>query len=282
MGVHFIIPGFVRRRMKKLLSIAVCFMFVGAANAFAAPLEKQKWELGIQVSDITYKEPGVMKQEGLMYGLLCSYAYHSDSNVMFGIGLGLSLGKVDYSSPASGDMDNIPDWMAEFRLLGGRDFSASEASFLTPYTGIGYRYLNDDSSGMTSTTGAYGYERESNYFYIPIGIEASIGLENDWSVGVILEYDLFCGGLQISHLSDVDPNYNNPENAQKGGYGIRWSAKFRKKGEWVDFVIEPFIRYWNIEKSEDADITYGGVYWGSGYEPKNNSTELGITLAIGF
>lgn len=52
--------------------------------------------------------------------------------------------------------------------------------------------------------------------------------------------------------------------------------------EQVDFVIEPFIRYWNIKKSQDADITYGGVVVGTGYEPENNSTEVGIVLSIGF
>jgi hypothetical protein len=257
-------------------------MFVGVANVFATPPEKQEWELGIQVSDITYKEPDVMKQEGLMYSLLCSYAYHSDSNLMFGIGLRLSLGEMDYSSPLSGDIDNIPDFMAEFRFLLGPDFPVSEASFLTPYIGIGYRYLNDNSGGKITTKGYAGYERESNYFYTPIGIEASTGLENGWSVGVILEYDLFWKGRQISHLSDVDPIYNDPENAQKRGYGIRWSAKFRKKGELVDFAIEPFIRYWNIEESEPADITKNGILWGTGVEPKNHSTEFGVTLAIGF
>lgn len=134
-----------------------------------------------------------------MWGLLCSYTYHSDSNVMFGMGIGLSSGEVDYSSPGSGDLNNIPDFMAEFRFLLGADVPASEASFLTPYTGIGYRYLNDDSSGMTSTTGASGYERESNYFYSPAGIEAFY-LPGEWLVsGDDLEYDIFWRGKQISH-----------------------------------------------------------------------------------
>ena len=201
---------------------------------------------------------------------------------MLGTGLGLSFGHVDYSSYDSGNLNNIPDSTAEFRFLLGPDIPASETSFLTLYSGIGYRYLNDDSSGMTSTTGYSGYDRESNYFYSPIGIDASICLENGWSVGIILEYDIFWRGKQISHLSDADPNFNDPENAQKRGYGIRWSVEFRKTGEQVDFVIEPFIRYWNIKKSEDANLTYGGVPFGTGYEPENNSTEVGIMLAIGF
>ncbi|PIV41068.1 MAG: hypothetical protein COS27_10960 [Nitrospirae bacterium CG02_land_8_20_14_3_00_41_53] len=64
----------------------------------------------------------------------------------------LSYGWVDYSN--SGTMDDIDDYIWELRGLGGYDFSVLKASILTPYIGIGYRYLNDDMSGRVSSTGA--------------------------------------------------------------------------------------------------------------------------------
>ena len=60
------------------------------------------------------------------------------------------------------------------------------------------------------------------------------------------------------------------------------SVAFEKKGKNLNLSIEPFIRYWNIKKSENADITYYGTYIGYGWEPKNNSKEIGIMIALKF
>lgn len=265
--------------MKKLLALTICFMFMGVGITFAEPLQKHTFELGPEISYITYKEPDVMKQEGMMYGLAASYTYHN--KLMLKAEGRFSYGQVDYKN--SGTLDNIDDYVWEFRGLGGYDFSIlKKATTVTPYIGIGYRYLNDDMSGMTSSTGAIGYKRESNYLYSPIGVATITPLKNGWSFGAIAEYNIFWWGKQISHLSDVDPGFNDLKNRQNNGYGIRGSIKLQKKVEKLDFVIEPFIRYWNIKKSKDADITYYGTYVGYGYEPKNNSTEFGIMLSVMF
>ena len=62
--------------MKKLLVFTICFMFVGVGSVFAeAQLQKHAWELGTEVSHITYDEPGVMEEKGVMWGSLGSYIY---------------------------------------------------------------------------------------------------------------------------------------------------------------------------------------------------------------
>jgi len=240
--------------------------------------QKHPWELGAEISHITYKEPDVMRDKGMMYGIAGSYAYHE--NLMLKAEGRFSYGQVDYKN--SGTMNNIDDYILEIRGLGGYDFYMFEASTLTLYIGIGYRYLNDDSSGKITSTGAGGYERESNYIYSPVGIESVTSLKNGWSVGARGEYDIFWWGKQISHLSDANPNFGDVRNTQRRGYGLRGSIKLEKNGEKLDFIIEPFIRYWNIAKSNDSDVTYAGVIIGYGYEPKNNSTEIGCKLAAKF
>ena len=227
-----------------------------------------------------------MKEKGMMYGLAGAYTYHgkmSPSELdkwMFKAEGRFAYGEVDYKN--SGTIDNIDDYIWEFRVLGGYDFPILKASVITPYIGFGYRYLNDDMSGTVSSTGARGYERESNYFYTPIGIETITELENGWSIGFTLEYDYFWRGKQKSHLSDVVVGVSDLENDQNDGYGCRGSIKLQKKGKNLDFVIEPFLRYWNIKKSEVSAVTYSGVIWGYGWEPKNNSTEIGIKFAAKF
>jgi len=260
--------------MKKLLALTICFMLVGVVNSFAGATQEHAWELGTEISHIKYEEPGVMKEEGIMYGLIGSYTYRN--NYMLRADGRFSFGQVDYKN--SGTINNINDYMLEFRGLGGYDFSLIKASILTPYIGIGYRYLNDDMSGKVSSIGVAGYERESNYLYSPIGVKFITDLGNRWSVGTAAEYDIFWWGRQISHFSDVDPGYNDVKNHQSSGYGLRGSVELQKG----NFVIKPFVRYWNIKESKHTDIIYNGEAVGYGYEPRNHSTEYGINLVIRF
>jgi hypothetical protein len=265
--------------MKKVLVLAICFAFISMGSVLAqTELPKHSVDLGTEISYIKYKEPGVMEEKGMMYGIVGSYTYHN--KLMLKADGRFSYGQVDYKN--SGTIDNIDDYILEFRGLGGYDFPVFTASTITPYMGIGYRYLNDDSGGKTSSTGYLGYEREQSYFYSPIGVEIITPLKNDWSIGATLEYDIFWSGKNKSHFSDVSSAYNDLEFDQDEGYGIRGSVKFQKKGEKLDFVIEPFIRYWNIKQSDSDLLTINGTPYAYYVEPKNNSTEFGIKFAAKF
>ena len=274
--------------MKKLIILTIYFILIGSLNSFAEPEQEpnQKskpeytWEVGTDISHIKYEEPGIMKEEGIMHGIIGSYTYNCSHVVLKAEGR-YSYGQVDYDGRLSDGtpytVDNINDYMLELRGLVGYDFSILEVATLIPYIGLGYRYLNDNLACDPA-----GYERESNYFYSPIGIETVASLKNGWSIGVILEYDYFWKGIQKSALSDFNSNYSDLENDQDDGYGCRGSMRFEKKLNEVDLVIEPFIRYWNIARSDDATITYAGAVWGHGWEPENESTEYGIKIAAQF
>ena len=264
--------------MKKILILTLCLQFCGAVFSSAEePFKKHNWEIGPEISYIRYEEPDVMKEEGIMYGLGGSYAYHN--NWMFKVEGNGMYGQVDYTG--SGTLDNIPDYKFEIRGLAGYDFPAGQTTYLTPYLGLGYRYLNDDSSGKLSSTGAAGYDRESNYFYTPVGLQTITELNGKWSLGLNAEYDYLWAGKQISHLEDVNPGYGTLKNDQKNGWGLRGSVQLKKKGETADFLAEPYVRYWSIEESEISSVTTQ-QYIISGYEPKNNSTEIGMKLAVSF
>jgi len=267
-------------RMRKLAAVVICIVFaVGAGNVFAQPLKRHTFELGPEVSYIVYKEPGQMKERGMMYGLIGSYSYHN--KIMLKADAKGSWGKVDYSN--SGKIDNLEDYMLEGRGLVGYDFPIAQVHSITPYVGVGYRYLNDDGSGKISSTGARGYERESNCIYSPIGMEFSIHLGNGLFATEILEFDYFWWGKQKTHLSDIDPGYNDPENRQRKGYGLRGSMTLKKKFEKVGFEIGPFIKFWSLKKSDTEPIKFNGSFTGLYlFEPKNNSTEFGVKLSVTF
>jgi hypothetical protein len=240
---------------------------------------KHSLAFGTEISYIKYEEPGLMEEKGEMYGLVFSYAYHN--KLMAKIEGKFSYGEVNYDGSLGGKpltIKRIPDFMAELRWLLGYDFVIKDTVTITPNFGVGYRYLQDNSQDRSSG----GYERESNYIYLPVGVETVARLGGGWSLGGTAEFDIFVWGRQISYLSDADPGFWEVENEQMKGYGARGSVFIAKKFEKVGFVIEPFIRYWNIRESMDADVVYDGYIKGYGVEPNNNSTEIGCKLAVTF
>ncbi|WP_316673314.1 hypothetical protein [uncultured Tolumonas sp.] len=149
-------------------------------------------------------------------------------------------------------------------------------SVWAPYTGFGFRYLNNDSRGETST-GAWGYQRVSRYYYLPIGVTNRFALENSSVLESMIEFDYLIRGQQTSKLSDVSASYPDLENRQDSGYGIKFSSMYRVN----DFAIGPYIDYWNINKS-DAVVYSAGDSTYIGYEPKNNTVEFGIKASMRF
>jgi hypothetical protein len=266
--------------MTKLLVSTICFISIMTGIAFAEPSQRHTLDVAPEISHITYKEPGVMQQEGTMYGITFSYAYRH--NVMVRAEGRIGRGQVDYESYNTGTLQNIDDYVGEIRASVGYNFPVSRTTTVTPYIGIGYRLLVNDMAGMISSTGHSGYRRESRYQYSPIGVETITSLGNGWSLGATTEYKHFWKGEQTSYLSGVDPLFNDLVNKQRHGYGIRGSVKLQKKTEMLDFAIEPFVRYWHIQRSENADLTYSGDIISYGYEPRNHSTEFGVRLAVMF
>ena len=268
--------------MKKLTFVMIFYILLTGRYSFAEQDSVQVFgrdlgvEIGIETSHITYTEPGLMREEGFMYGITGALAYRND-NYMLSVEARADLGQVDYSSGSSGKINNIDDNIWEIRGLAGYDFEMAETLAVTPYVGIGYRHLNDNMGGRTSTTGAAGYDRKIRYVYSPIGIDVTTAFENGWNIKLRLEYDKFWDGDVETHLGSI-PGYYDIENDQDKGYGARASVMFKKKGETMDFIIEPFYRYWSIKASKYTTDP-AGTTW---VEPKNNSKEFGINFALEY
>ncbi|MEE9542914.1 MAG: hypothetical protein V3V95_03940 [Thermodesulfobacteriota bacterium] len=262
--------------MKKLIVVlALSFIFGGAlkSSAFQMQLPIHSWGVEPHNSYIKYVEPGVMDEEGFMFGVGATYTYHN--SVMFKSEARFGFGLVHYDG--TGTKDNY-DYMVELRNLFGYDFIARKTT-VTPFIGVGYRYLVDDFRGTTSTD-AWGYIRESNYYYSPIGIEALTNMNALWSVALLLEYDYFWQGTQKSHFSDGGTGWGDISNDQEDGYGVRGSIKLHKKGAGVNYEIESYYIYWDIE---DSNYVLVPGSWGTyGYEPANYSQEYGVSITVQF
>jgi hypothetical protein len=238
-------------------------------------------DIGPEVYHFKYEEPGVMEEKGMFYGVcfgLTSRDWVSnqretsepDGGGMFRAEGRVAFGDVDYDGMlmvgTPYKVSGMDDLAAEGRLLLGQDWLAFEA-LSTLYAGVGYRYLNDNLAPDPA-----GYERESNYLYIPLGYNFDSGQGIGWAFGFGAEFDVFVFGRQESHLSDLDPMLLDVDNDQDSGYGYRASIKLKHKSRDAIFTFEPFFRYWDIDKS-DRDDTYHAFV-----EPANETTEYGIQL----
>jgi len=183
----------------------------------------------------------------------------------------LSYGSLKYEG--SGTKDSIPDWILETRTVGGMDFFPGTKVSLSPYLGLGYRYLYNDLRGYSSS-GAAGYRRYSNYIYAPVGLTMRIGLDNRWVLAPNAEADIFIVGKQKTQLSDTNIGFSDVTNTQKHGYGYRASFMVEKD----HFAFGPWIHYWHISDSDVQPIGLGAT----GQEPENWTREFGVEVRYRF
>jgi hypothetical protein len=237
------------------------------------------FNVGLEGSHISYREPAInVEDEGVMGGFYGEYYFrpeqwdHPVLNV-FHLDAHVDYGKVNYKSD-DGKANGIDDYILESRIWLGRDFNLLRSTDITPYVGIGYRYLFDNFGKVDG-----GYDRLSQYVYVPVGFELTTQIPG-WQFSFKPEYDIFVKGWQTSYLSKEEgfPDITNP---QKKGYGLRASLDILKKCNDVNYVVSPYIRFWHIKDSEIRTAN-GGLYSVEGQEPENKSTEIGVKFGVQF
>lgn len=227
-------------------------------------------QIGVQISDYRYQEPDVqMKNTGLKYGANALLTANLYNNWFAMADLRAAVGDVRYKG--SGTEDGVADVLSEIRLAGGYDLLFGNFA-VSPYAGLGFRYLLNDGNGHVTDTNAGLYRRESRYFFAPMGLNPRVLLNNGAKLSLVFEYDHLIKGWQSSELSDVNgyPNLNNP---QYTGYGLRGSFMY----EAAKWSVGPFFNYWNINDSK-TKCGVGSVYVFCGYEPHNQTLEYGMQV----
>ena len=230
-------------------------------------------ELGPELYYYSYREPNFVRQSGPFAGLNGSYTAGFGAWFATGNLIG-DVGYLDYHSSGTGRLKGIWNFSGDLRGLFGRDLPLSSGVAASPYLGVGYRVLFDKAGGRSTTTGASGYDRLSQYLYLPLGVGLGIA-SGDWLFRPSVEYDVFLHGMQNSYLSEVGFDAD-VTNQQRRGYGLRASVL----AETGRLSFGPFLRYWNIENSESAAVSLGGAPAGRVFEPANKTIEAGVTLRL--
>jgi hypothetical protein len=257
-------------RMKQLVLTASLVAATHCAIAQTEPADplftRSGWQVGRQFSTYHYVEPNFARLDGERSGAVATYT-HSDSYRLFVQLEGrISYGLLRYEG--SGVKQNNPDLIAEARALVGQDVAISDNLTFSPYAGLGYRHLYSDIRGYSSTN-AVGYQRYSQYLYVPLGTTLRIKIRERTVFAPTVEFDVFLAGNQYSQLSDTGLGYSDASNNQYSGYGYR-AYLMVETGEWS---FGPWLHYWDIGISEITP---------QGFEPANWTREYGLELRLRF
>ena len=232
--------------------------------------------VGVSLLSYKYEEPGLMNLKATKFGLdyAATYAFASQwpnsTQVWFLKGeVQYANGKADYSSVGTGTKDDNEDWYYELRGLVGRDYNMG-SYVLAPYVGLGYRFLRNDLRGQTSTNNN-GYLRENTLTTAVVGLVHRTRLNQTQRLETRLEYMHALKGKQKVGFADIGGTDLSLDQDQ--GYGLRASVMWGLN-QWS---VGPVVTYWKVDDSESG-ISFNRAY----YEPKNETTEIGLKAAYHF
>jgi hypothetical protein len=243
-------------------------------------------QVGVTVSTYKYSEQSVgVNVQSTPIGADYTGTYVVNSDLFTKFDARYANATANYSG--SGTMSGQPNWYYDIRGLAGTDFKVSN-NVISPYTGLGYRYLLNNTSGSSTSTGAIAYQRTQSYLYIPIGATHKFAIDTKSKLETTAEFDYLIIGQNHSNLSTLNgytgnSGVSNVSLTQNTGFGLRLSSMYQQ-GNWS---VGPYITYWNIAQSGTAKTyptTWAGrsnvsVTW---IEPQNITTEIGLKVALSF
>ena len=259
--------------MKKFANlIAVVGLVLSPLAVSAGLIPEVEMEAGLEVGDFHYRESHIMREDGVQGGVYGSIAVLAADPLYFQFYMSFVGGDVKYDGgygsgwsyrTLTGDTSN---YIYNFRGLAG--FRLGTDGFrLMPYSGIGYRYLENDLRDLTIPGVVSGYLREQTYVYLPLGLELTVPLSSDgsWSMGLRGEFDWMFYGFNKSGDTDLDG---------QDGWGFRLLPFLRYDiSDKVGLKLEGFGEYWKINESDVSD----GLL-----EPENASNYYGARLGFLF
>lgn len=231
---------------------------------------QSKVEIAYEGEGYSYREPHMdlpISLKGQHHGASIKYTQTGIGGASYSFGEveGRFLtGKTDYDgylmNGTPSTADDITNWYIELRGLYGLQFGNTVR--FAPYLGVAYRFLSNNMD-----EDAYGYRRESTYYYMPIGFYLSTGAENGFSVTLNGEFDWLIYGNQYSGIG------YGLNHTQDKGIGLRGGIKVEQNFGAIGLFIEPFYRFWKIQNS---DVVSGYI------EPFNISREYGTKIGLTF
>ncbi|NLB60456.1 MAG: hypothetical protein GX806_05245, partial [Lentisphaerae bacterium] len=252
-----------------ILALLGALLLLPAAAGAETALTSSTLEIGPELHRLQYREAGLMKENGVLYGGFIRLTIGIHSNLIGSLSGSLTAGEARYDGQTMAGLplqQDTPQWLMDLRATLGYQWRC-----LLPFSGLGLRYWNDNLAAHSP----YGYKRQTAYLFSPLGLEISKTCQSGWQVGVRWELDWLWLGLNRNTDFPLDDQVTL-DFYQHSGYGTQASLflKYSRPGQ-LGFMLEPFWQYWNIQASERQRLrTATGI--SELYEPANTSTLFGL------
>jgi len=225
---------------------------------------KDKFFFGVNYlqSYITYKEPSIMNEQGVLRGISGDLFYRVNNSLNLNVQGKLLSGNLEYTgatfdgTPLSQTTDDL---IREYRGL-----VELKIKNYVPYAGYGYRYWRNDL--------VISYVRDTTYYYLPIGIKY---LFNKFYFNY--EYRHFLYGINKSFMSDVSTSRSDVIMRQNDGRGYSFEAGMIFKIKYFDLKFAAQYERWEVD---DSEISNDGV--DNLVEPHNSTNALSLIVGVLF
>ncbi|HZF42321.1 MAG TPA: hypothetical protein VEZ48_02815 [Sphingomonadaceae bacterium] len=273
-----------REEMKTAPWIFVAGLSVLGSTGTAQAQTRPGFELGSELFDYSYRERSegktIVRDDGEFIGLTGSYVETIGSGLFLRARLSTDFGRVDYEA-GNERLKNVSQDIGQLELQIGRDFKLGSGTTLTPFAGLASRVLTDHSGGKVTQGGLQGYDREISYGYVPVGIAAGLPVGSNLRLNLSVQYNWVIDGVSESKFSEIDPEAPDLKLDLRDGHGIEASAMLSVPLGGDALSFGPFVRQWNLDRSESATFVEDGLSV-EFFEPKNRTTEVGVRLSFGF
>lgn len=284
---------------KQTIKIISIFFLLSSLFIPSAFSDKVDLDLAVKGGFFNYQEPSAdVEYSGVMSGIQCAYN-KAFSNFNFKARTEYMQGQTTYNGHVN--MHKVVEGSAMTSEVGAYELSYNANLWytdsavaiswwqnkgifnLTPYVGIGYRYLNTpqryDIEG--------DYEREISYLYLPVSFELREDSSEYKSWGFTGEIDILIHGWVKAHTSNISERCGDLSFNQSLGGGVKLGSYYKRNLLGYDFSVSPFAEMWLLGDSNSDTLTYDGKVMrsadGSSYnycEPANITTTLGLKVNV--
>lgn len=248
---------------------------VNTDPASPAPNWLQGWQLGAVTSHGRYREPGLMQLQGPRLGVWAAKSLPALRHWQATLQGQVQSSAMQYSSPISGGLANVPDHELDLRLTALHLWSPAIGSpwghlRAGAFAGLGYRLHYNDLRG-TTTQGNIGYQRLNQRLYLPLGIQLQTQTTNPITVSMEVTPALY--GSHTTYMTDVGATQD--ATVQQNSQGWSLQASWQAQPGWR---LSAYHRQWSTKATPRWQSTINGVTQ-SFLEPASEWQETGLKLS---